>query len=937
MFPGLAVRWRLTVARGFAPVENLPMLSRQPLLLAGILLTLAALQVAHAAWGEEKGSDAPAGRPRLDSYGDPLPAGALARLGTARWHHPGGHACALAFSPDGKSLVSASDHLVVVWDRASGRPVRRFPIEPHYVKAVAFAPGGKVLVLASVEYEGVDSSGVRPSGAAACLLEADTGRELRHFPGHVGGVYGAAFGPGGKVVATAAAEVHLWEAGSGKEVRRLAGNQLGARALAFAPDGSLLATAHDAHPHPLRLWNTATGKEVRRLDATPRYHRGLAFSPDGKTLAAAGEEVLAFWEVATGRQLRRVDDGPADVGALAFSPDGRQLAAGEEGGRIAFWDVDAGEEFRGAEVHTGTVWAVAFSADGRTVYTASADGAARVWDAATGRHLRSFPIFRDRRPIAITPCCTFTPDGTLLAAAKDKEGFRVWSTADGREVLSVRTPGWDALAVGLSADGRTLAAGGWDGKTGRVVLWDVTGGKKRGELKGLSSRPHSLGFSPDGTTLAVGQPGCETSVWDVATRKKRAEFGGRSWTGTLDVRFSPDGKSLALGYGLNSPGLWELATVQEVHWLVPGPGFFRSLWSVVAFSPDGKLVASSGGEDEVRLVEVATGKTRARLPGHHRPVSSLAFAPDGRTLVSGSGDNTALVWEVPAALRGKNLPPTTPRKATGPCGPWPPRPAKVSPSSASASGRPPTSRTAGCSACCPTWTATASRSGSGPPDSWPTTETPSKPSCGGTWRPAPPWTCATAWSACWRPWKSGRGPWLPPACEPGAPCRHWSTPVGRRRGRCWRSWPAVPPRPGGPWRPARPWSACAAAASRSRCLPRRGRDLAAGDPMQRGPIMNDGSTRCAGTPVNGRRGKYAAGSGTLPRTGEPPASFTRLAAQRVDPPFTAGPSRRGRGGGPSRAARLAAPTPATPPPGRPAIRGGRRPDRSCTGRGCRRG
>jgi WD40 repeat protein len=587
----------------------------------------------------------PANRPRLDAQGEPLPAGAVARLGTARWHHPGGDVRGLAFSPDGKSLASCSDHLVVVWDRGSGRPVHRYPFASHDVQAVTFAPGGKVLVLAGNE-------GGR--GSAVCFLEADTGRELRRFAGHPRAVGCAAFSPDGKMVATGRAEVWLWEADTGKAVRRLAGDHPEARVLAFAPDGSLLATAHDAYPDPLRLWDTATGKEVRRLNATARERPGLAFSLDGKSLAFGGKVTIRLFDVATGRELRAFRDERQPLAALAFSPDGRELAAADASGRIAFWDVAAGQEVRRPEAHTGRILAVAFSADGRTVFTTSEDGTARVWDGATGRHQRSWPIYRPHADTyALFASHALTPDGSLLAAVHEDGSVGIWNTADGRKVLSMRTPGEYYASVALSPDGKTLATGCGTGKGGRVSLWDAETCKKRRDLDGVSGLATGLAFSPDGTLLAAAGIGVTTSVWDMATGTMLADVHrpGDFFYMTYVMQFSPDGKYLAVGYGCGTPALRELATGREVEELLHDSRSPRGLTPAVALSPDGKVLAAPVDMHQIGLWDVATGKERARLVGHDGLIYSLAFAPDGRTLVSGGSDNMAYVWEVPAALR----------------------------------------------------------------------------------------------------------------------------------------------------------------------------------------------------------------------------------------------------------------------------------------------
>jgi WD40 repeat protein len=113
------------------------------------------------------------------------------------------------------------------------------------------------------------------------------------------------------------------------------------------------------------------------------------------------------------------------------------------------------------------------------------------------------------------------------------------------------------------------------------------------------------------------------------------------------VAFSPDGKTLASYSFLDTIRLWYLATGKEKLALKCGRDSVESM----SFSPDGKTLASGGWDNLVRFWDVATGTEKAPCKGHTGWVTSVAYSPDGKTLVSGSDDKTIRLWEIPAAKK----------------------------------------------------------------------------------------------------------------------------------------------------------------------------------------------------------------------------------------------------------------------------------------------
>ena len=262
-----------------------------------------------------------------DQYGDPLPEGALNRLGTLRFGQ-GDRVTALAFSPDSKTLVSGGEDLTVrMWVPATGKEVRRFGEHADKIGAIAFAADGKML-----------ASGSRDG--SICFWDVASGRELRRFQGHAGAVISLAFSADGKTLVSGGGDetVRFWDVNTAKELRQLGGGFGPAQAIAFAPDGKTLATG--GWENTIRLWDLATCKGIREFQGHRNWVQAIAFSPNGRMLVSgSGDETIRLWEMASGRERHRFPGHKEGVFCVAFAPDGKTLASAGADATILVWDV----------------------------------------------------------------------------------------------------------------------------------------------------------------------------------------------------------------------------------------------------------------------------------------------------------------------------------------------------------------------------------------------------------------------------------------------------------------------------------------------------------------------------------------------------------------------------------------------------------------------
>jgi WD40 repeat protein len=531
--------------------------------------------------------------------------------------HHGGLVPSARFSPDGRTLATAShDGTAALWDVATGRKQRELVGHRGAVVEIAFSPDGTRIVTASWDRT------ARVWDARGALIATLTGH------GH--DVHTAAFSPDGTRVVTSSLDgsARLWDAATGAQLA-IYRHSVRVDDARFAAGDRVVTAARDG---AARIFDAASGALVHTLGGQSPGPVALAVSGDGQTLATVRGSALDLW-TADGDRLAGLVWG-SELSQPALSRDGALVAAGTPDGSTIVYAVARQRLAFTLAGNRGPVRRCAFSPDGSLLATANQDGTIQLWDLQSGEALAVLSGHEDW-----IFSLAFDPASTVLVSAGNDRTARIWNARASQRMQIIRTARGGVDHVAASRDGRRLLVAGRDGT---LELRDADGAV----VRALTEVDGSASFSPDGRRAAYPRRGSTTvAVVELATGDRVLELdghtGGANTHGVLSASFTPDGARLATASKDGTARIWDVATGRQLV-RVSGSNFMQS----ARFDPSGRWLITANSDRNVRVWDALSGQLMHSLDDHRDAVVQASFDASGQLAVTASYDGTARIWEV---------------------------------------------------------------------------------------------------------------------------------------------------------------------------------------------------------------------------------------------------------------------------------------------------
>lgn len=560
------------------------------------------------------------------------------------------------FSPDNKTLLTWQYRRIKLWDVATAQQLKTIntPAESQHdgkIEDVQFSPNGRTLSVLCSRYPGVGTVYFRN-------INSEEWNQLKRSRQNTNdkGYSSMFFSPDGNTLATlhkSDIRVDLWDADTGKYINSLFGNH-GSKifTLCFSDNGRIIATG--GRDGTMHLWAAKQGMHLMPLSGHKEQISNIVISPDGMTiLSKSTDNTVHLWNAITGQLLNTLEGYTKGIYDITITPDRNTIASWSSDKTLRLYDYNTGKlhkQHKLNEQHKlngieGDVRTFYFAPNGNTFITQSIWSGVYLWDLDTGKLINRLSERKN-----YIDYVHISPNGKTIAAGGDDDIILIWDANTGQLLNTITDIKGELYQVHYSTDGSIIVSSSSEMTT---QLWNPNTGQLIRTITGISGWIDGAYFSKNANSIVTSihfeSDGDGSFLWDGMTGEHIRDLSHSGATSL--VSSSPDGKIIAIVDGHGSfVDLFDIFNRQHLKSLV-GHVSLESCGggtiSDVRFSHNGQTIATASGVDATAIIwNPNTGERIKTLSGHTSGISSLAFSPDGKTLASGSSDGTILLWDV---------------------------------------------------------------------------------------------------------------------------------------------------------------------------------------------------------------------------------------------------------------------------------------------------
>lgn len=557
----------------------------------------------------------------------------------------------VAFSPNGKRIITMYNDFIYVWDAQTGKQLNKFACE-DYIGSFSYSPDGEYVAVAHTPHEALKNRFKRSKSWKVTVFETKTSKRVLG-PIEYESNIDVHYTPDGKFLAVEDdCSIDILDAKTGEEYSYIY-NDKSFDEIIYSPDGETIATTsyNDSIVH---IWDVESGDIKVDLQHDSRVN-SIDYSKDGKRILTASWDknmqcgVARVWNTKTGKPEMKPMSCKASIISAKFSPDEKFILTVANNKTVYIWDTRTCEHATNPLVHMNEVSSAIFSPDSKQIMTTSRDKCAYIWEfketapKTLDDYLELFVQETDAKSDyvikhnAVIESLNFSNDGNSIVTTEEGNKICVWNARTLQQTISPMFHKDRVYSAQFSPDDKYIVTASADNT---ACVWDAKNAELITTFMYHSDKVYTAKFSPNGKYVVTASKDKTSYIWDAMTGKVIA--GPLSHSDEINgAVFSPDGRNVVTASNDGTARVWNAKTGKPV----THPLLHKDKVNSAYFSPDGKSIVTSSDDNTACVWDAKSGKPLTETLKHNSNVTDAIFSPEGGLILTVSWDNTARVWD----------------------------------------------------------------------------------------------------------------------------------------------------------------------------------------------------------------------------------------------------------------------------------------------------